>query len=383
MSTIINNLLAVALAAFCFSSCGKKIEETKPVRKDVTETVFASGILEAKNTYNLTSQADGYLTEINFEEGDNVVAGNLLAIVDYKEAGINQQSAADLYTIAQGNMQSDAPALEQAHVTININKQKMELDLVNHQRYEKLWASNSIARIDLDNAELQYRTSMANYLGALENYNQLKQQAQQQVISTKATKNINSIITNKNQIKAVVNGKVFKKYKQTGDYVKKGETIALIGFAENIYAKVNVDEANIGKVKLGHEALIQLNINNNKVYKGVVTEIYPAFDEVTQSFICKLKFTDSLDFTIVNTQLQSNIIVATTKNALLIPRNYLDFGGYVQIKGQKEKTKVETKFVSNEWVQVLAGIDENTVLVTENLTANKTTTSEAGAQLQR
>ena len=47
-------------------SCGKKSEETKPIRKDITKTVFASGILEAKNTYNLTAQADGYLVAINF-----------------------------------------------------------------------------------------------------------------------------------------------------------------------------------------------------------------------------------------------------------------------------------------------------------------------------
>lgn len=359
------------------------MEETKPIRKDVTETVFASGILEAKNTYNLTAQADGYLTQLNFEEGDNISIGKVLAVIDNKEAGLNRQSAAELYNIAQSNTQSNAPALQQAQNTIGINRQKMELDLINYQRYQKLWTSNSIAKIDLDNAELQYKTSAGNYQSAVENYNQVKQQAQQQLISTKATKNINTIITGKNLIKAVVAGKVFKKYKQTGDYVKRGETIALMGIAENIYAKVNIDEGNIDKVKIGQEAFIQLNINKDKVYKGTVSEIYPSFDEAAQSFICKLQFTDSLDFNIINTQLQSNIVVSVTKNALLIPRNYLDFGGNVQVKGQKEKTKVQTKFVSNEWVQVLGGIDENTILVTDNIAANKTTTSEAGAQLQQ
>jgi HlyD family secretion protein len=378
------SIIAIPLAVivFLFYSCGKKVEETKPIRKDVTETVFASGILEAKNTYNLTAQSDGYLVQINFEEGDDVPVGKVLAVVDNKEAGLNQQSAAELYDIAKSNTQSNAPALQQAQNTISVNKQKQELDFANYQRYQNLWATNSIAKIDLDNAELQYKTSTANYQSALENYNQLKQQAQQQLISSKATKNINTIITGKNQVKAVVAGKVFKKYKQTGDFIKKGETIALMGLAENIYAKVNVDEGNISKIKTGQDAYIQLNTNKDKVYKGTVVEIYPSFDEASQSFICKLKFTDSLDFTIVNTQLQSNIVVGVSKNALLIPRNYVDFGNNVQVKGNKEKTKVQTKFVSNEWVQVLSGIDEKTILVTENLSANKTNTSEAGAQLQ-
>lgn len=383
MSTKYIYWLALASTVIIVFSCGKKMEETKPIRKDVTETVFASGILEAKNTYNLTAQADGYLVQVNFEEGDKVAVGKILAVVDNKEAGLNQQGATELYNIAQSNTQSSAPALQQAQNTSNINKQKMELDFANYQRYQKLWANNSTAKIDLDNAEFLYNTAKANYESSLENYRQLLQQANQQLISNKVTKNINAVITTKNQIRAVVEGKVFKRCKQTGDYVKRGETIALIGFSDDIYAKVNVDEGNISKVKVGQQAFIKLNTNKEKIYKAIVSEIYPSFDEETQSFICKLSFTDTLDFTIVNTQLQSNIVVGMAKNALLIPRNYLDFGGYVEIKNKKGKVSVVTKFVSNDWVQVLSGIDENTILVTDNLSVNKIATSEAGAQMQQ
>jgi multidrug resistance efflux pump len=365
-----------------FYSCGKKTEETKPIWKDVTETVFASGILKADDTYNLSAQADGYLTQINFEEGDIITPGKVLAVVNNKEAIFNEQSAKDLYNIAHRNTLSSAPALQQAQNTIVVNNRKMELDLVNLQRYQKLWENNSVAKIDLENAELQYKTSKSNYESALENYKQLQQQAAQQAISTSTTKSINEVITGKNKISAITQGKVLKVYKQKGDYVKQGETIALIGNPQNIYARVNVDEANIEKVKVGQEAFIQLNINKGKIYRGTVKEIYPSFDDEAQSFICKLSFTDSLDFTIVNTQLQSNIVVTTTKNALLIPRNYIDFGGYVQVKGKKEKVKVVTKFISNEWVQVLSGINEGTILVTDNIAANKTTTSEMGAQMR-
>lgn len=163
----------------------------------------------------------------------------------------------------------------------------------------------------------------------------------------------------------------------------RGEAIASIGEPTNIYAKVNIDESNIGKIKVGQEALIQLNTNKEKTYKATVAEIYPSFDETTQSFICKITFNEPLDFTIVNTQLQSNITVAVTKNALLIPRNFVDFGGNVQIKDQKEKVKITTKFASSDWVQVLSGITDNTTLITENIAANKTATSEVGSQMMK
>jgi multidrug efflux pump subunit AcrA (membrane-fusion protein) len=374
-------IIAAAIIAF-LASCGKKTQETKPIRKDVIETVFASGILEAKNTYTLKAQTDGYLSAINFEEGDIVSAGKILAIVDNKESGFNQESARELYGIAQNNTQSNAPALLQAQNAIDLNKQKMEQDFVQMQRYKKLLESNSIAKVDFENSELQYKTSKTNYESALENYKQIKQQAEQQVISNKALKEVNTVVLSKNQIKAQKSGKVYKKYKQIGDYVTRGEAIALIGEPADIYAKVNVDESNIGKIKVGQEALVQLNTHKDKTYKGTVAEILPAFDEATQSFICKITFNELIDFAIVNTQLQSNITVATTKNALLIPRSYVDFGGFVQIKDQKEKVKITTKFASSDWVQVLSGITDNTILITENIEANKTVTSEVGSQLK-
>jgi HlyD family secretion protein len=378
-----NKFILSIVTVFLLTSCGKKTQETKPIRKDVIETVFASGVLEAKNTYTLKAQTDGYLTAVNFEEGTFVNTGKILAIVDNKESGLNQESARELYDIAQSNAQNNAPALLQAQHSIQINKQKMDQDYVQFQRYQKLWESNSIAKVDFENAELQYKTSKAMYESSLENYKQLKIQANQQVISNKVAKDINSVSLNKNQIKAVKSGKIFKKYKQVGDYVTRGEAIALIGEPSNIYAKVNIDESNIGKIKMGQEALIQLNTNKEKTYKATVAEIYPSFDEASQSFICKLVFIDPLDFTIVNTQLQSNITVGLNKNALLIPRNFVDFGGNVQIKDQKEKTKVVTKFASSNWVQVLSGISDNTVLVTENLAANNVATSEVGGAMMK
>jgi multidrug resistance efflux pump len=377
------NKLILSIATACLlTACGKKTQETMPIRKDVIETVFASGILEAKNTYTLKAQTDGYLSAVNFEEGNIVNSGQVLAVVDNKESGFNQESAKDLFDIAQNNTQSNAPALLQAQNAINLNKQKMEQDFVQLQRYKKLWEDNSIAKIDLENSELQYKTSKTNYESSLENYKQLKQQAEQQVISNKAVKEVNTIVLGKNQIKAQKSGKIYKKYKQIGDYVTRGEAIALIGEPSEIYAKVNIDESNINRIKVGQEALVQLNTNKDKTYRGTVAEIYPAFDENTQSFICKITLNEALDFTIVNTQLQSNITVATTKNALLIPRNFVDFGGNVEIKGKKEKVKITTKFASSDWVQVLSGITDNTILITDNLADNKTVTSEVGSQLK-
>jgi HlyD family secretion protein len=80
-----------------------------------------------------------------------------------------------------------------------------------------------------------------------------------------------------------------------------------------------------------------------------------------------LTFKEPLDFSIVKTQLQTNITVDTQRNALLIPRNFLEYGGYVRLKNNAEKVKVETNFIGSDWVHVLSGIDETSVITTTNI----------------
>jgi len=361
--TIIISILSVGI----LSACGKKYAETKPIRKNVTETVFASGALEANETYNLTALSDGYLSEITFRENDLVQQGQLLAVIDNKQNIYNTENAKVLYDIAQSNSKAGSPMLTKAKNGVEMARVKMEFDENQLNRYRLLLESNSIPKAEFEKITLQYQNSVAEYRNALENYTLEKQQVEQQLSLNKTQKNVTNVLAGFNQVKAVKAGRVYKKYKEKGDFVRQGELIATIGDASFMYARVSVDEGSIAKIRVGQKAVIQLNTNKNKLYKGKVAEILPTFDEATQSFICKVYFTDSLDFKITHTQLQVNITVGETPNALLIPRNFLGYGNEVTLKEGKAPVKIQTKFVSSEWVQVLSGIDENSVLITDNI----------------
>lgn len=362
--SIFNICFGLLMSVILFS-CGKQYQETKPIRKNVTETVFASGFLEAEGTYYLTAQTDGYLLEINFDEGDKVNSGQTLAIIDNIENRLNTKGATELFNIAQQNLAPNAPALIRAQNEVNQALQNLRQDSVQWLRYRALQASGSVSLLDLENAQLKFVNSKSTYQSAVENYKLQRQQALQSLINNKTQKELNNTMLKNNEIKAVVKGKVYKKYKQKGDFVKKGDQIAMIGSAELIYAKVSIDESNIGKVKPGQKAFIQLNTNKTKVYDGIVSEILPAFDEGTQSFTCKIQFKDPLDFTIVNTQLQCNINTGFIKNAMLIPRAYLEYGQMVRVKDKKDLVKVKTQIVSNEWVLIQSGISDADIILTE------------------
>lgn len=348
------------------SSCGKQLTETKAIRKDVTETVFASGVLVPENQYNLTSLSDGYIKKLDIDEGDIVTVDQLLAIVDNEQSVINAQSADELLTIAAANTNPNAPALKQAEINVELAKQKLIQDEKQEARYRKLYELNSVSKLEYENMALNLDNSKTNFLSLQENYKLLKQQADQELIIQKSQKDANRVSENYNEIKAVVGGKVYELRKELGDYIQKGDIIAVIGSEEKLYALLSVDESNISKVKLGQAAIIQLNTELQKNYDGIVTEIYPAFDIQTQSFYCKVEFKSELDFNISGTQLQGNIIIESKNNVLVIPRNYLGYGNKVKLKGGHEII-VETGFISNDWAEILSGLDENTIIIADKI----------------
>lgn len=374
--------LFVSGLAFMLISCDPGTEETTPIRKDITEMVFASGILEAAHTYNLTAQTDGYLLKLNFEEGDIVEAGTVFAEVENPENAFTYESSEKLYRISESNANPNAPAIAQAKHAMLIAKNQFESDSVQAKRYELLYQNNSVSKVEVESYQLKFESSRINYLSARESLKLTQQQAEQNLISSRASKNISGRNLSNNKIRTVVKGKVYKKLKEAGDYVKRGDVLATIGDADFIYARINVDESNISRIRVGQDAVIQLNTDKLKNYKAEVAEIYPSFDEASQSFLCKLTFIDSLDFKITGTQLQSNIIIGQQSQALLIPRNYLDYDGTVTLSANQEKVSVVTHFIGEEWVQVLSGINEHTKLITSNIKANKMNTSELGSQMR-
>ena len=354
------------LLATSLFSCGKKTETATVQRKDITEMVFATGSLKADDEYLVAAQADGYLKSVNFEEGDVIDAGKVLAVIDNKQSIVNVNQTAKLLAIAKANAKESAPLIQQIRININLAKEKLKQDELQAERLRKLLESNSIAKVEYENAALTVLNTKANIKALEEQIAQLQINANQQVIVQQQQNEVSNAIADFNQIIAYVSGKVYKKRKQLGDYVKKGDVIAVVGNPNNIYANLSIDESNMSKIKLGQNLVIQLNTNTQKTYKAQLAEILPSFDESTQSFYVKAFFTENLDFTITGTQLQANIIIGEKKNVLVIPRSYLGYGNKVLVE-KKKSVDVKTGIISTDWVEITGGLTENQSILKELL----------------
>ena len=150
-------------------------------------------------------------------------------------------------------------------------------------------------------------------------------------------------------------------YKKNGDLVKKGESIADIGTGK-IIAKLEVAEDDIQRIQLNQQVVISLNTNKNKIYKALVSKIYPSFDETTQSFFVEATFSEMPESLKQGTQLQANFIIVEKKNCLVIPSVYLLDGDSVLTKIGHNKIAVKTGIKTLEYVEIIGGLSENEIL---------------------
>ncbi len=363
------NILFFAAAVVLLGSCGKKQQESKVERRDITEFVFATGILEPEYQYNLTAQNDGYLIALGIEEGDLVKAGDVLAVIDNPQNKISSGSAQQLLAIAKDNAAADAPALRQVEANITAAEDKVKQDELQVERFRKLWEGKSVSKLEYENTQLSLSSSRANLEALRQQLANLKRQANQQVVVQRSQSDVNQVLAGNNTVKAILSGKVYRRFKQLGDFVRRGEVIAVIGTPDTLHARLSVDEGNISKIRLGQPAQVRLNVDNDRSIAAKISEIRPAFDEQTQSFFVEASFTDSLFFKISGTQLEANIETGQRKQVLVVPRNYLTYGDIVRVKREEGEVKqvVKTGFVSSEWVEILEGLKEGEAIITDVL----------------
>jgi len=356
-------LFSAILPLLLFISCKNENDEVHPVRKDITEIIFASGSLESDNKYNLTAQTDGNIISLNLTEGTAVSVNQVVAVIDNKQNIINTDNAAEQLKIAQYNNTDNAPLLQQIKANTEAAKEKLSLDIIQEQRYQELYNQNSVTKAELEKMQLSTKTSKANLAALEQQYKSVQQQNKQQYITQSNAVKGNTVNQQNNLVKIVAGGKVYKKVKQVGDFVRRGDVIAVIANENLLYAKLNVDENSIDRLKVGQTVVIQLNTQKTKKYSGVVSEVLPVFDELSQSFIAKVQFTEKPDFTVNGTQLEANIVIGEKKNTLLIPRSYVSFRNTVQLKGNNDLKVIETGIISTEYVEVLSGLTEKDILV--------------------
>jgi multidrug efflux pump subunit AcrA (membrane-fusion protein) len=340
-------------------SCSKKQETVQPLVEDITESVYASGIIKSKNQYNVYSTVNGLIERILVKEGDIVQKGQaLIQVADETSqlATANARLAAEHSSIS-----ANADKLNELKINIELAKAKVQNDSLLLARQRNLWAQQIGTRNELEQRELAYKNSVTAHESALLRYNDLLKQLQFSARQSQNNLQISTKAYKDYAIKSETAGRVYKLLKEPGEMVNTQSPVAIVGDADNFILELQVDEYDIARIRIGQQVMITMDSYKQQVFEATVTKIDPIMDDRSRSFTVEAEFTKRPAVLYPNLSAEANIVIQTRKKALTIPRTYLIDDQYV-LTANKEKKKIVTGLKDYQKVEVISGLSASDVI---------------------
>ena len=369
-------ILGIAIGASCYVGVKTKVRYiTQPIKRcTITEIVEASGTINPVNTVSVGSTVSGLIKEIYVDFNSEVKKGQLMAQIDPAnfEATVQQNKA----QIA--NAQTNLARLQAV----------TDYDYKMYERYKNLYAKNFIAKSELDQAESTYKSDLAQI-------NSARAQITQYQASLKTA------LTNLGYTKIIapVDGTVISREIDLGQPVAASfQAPQLFTIAQDLtemQIKVNVSEADIGKVKEGQDVTYTLDGYADSLFKGKVTQVRLAStttsNVVTYSVIVDVKNEDLK----LKPGMTANVSIITNvrENVLCLPNVAMKFtpstdgtkyenqGIWILEKNKPVRHDIKTGAGDDNFTELISeGIKENDLIITGIKGKNK---SSAGNKPRR
>jgi multidrug efflux pump subunit AcrA (membrane-fusion protein) len=353
--------IPVVLLILAMASCKKSKDVTTPVRKDLTQAVYASGKLYPVNDYKVYSKLPGYIEKIHVHVGDSVKLGQPLMTIKSDISELNVNSAKNLLDLARKNADENSAMLQALRQDVGSARTKYELDSTNYYRYSNLYKENATSKLQLDQAKTQFEISRENWLKAsntlVNTRDRLRTELQNAQIQYDAQ------VSNKNDytVVSVMNGKVYDIIPKEGELVSSQIMLMEIGDGTKYEVELSVDETDVSFLQKGQDIMLTIDAYKQKVFHGKVMEAYPRINQSNKT--SKVVASIMLDNSVIvysGMSVEANIIIAEKKNTLVIPREFLADGNKVKLKENDELVPVQVGAEDLEFVEILGGIQENT-----------------------
>jgi HlyD family secretion protein len=283
---------------------------TEAVSKgDLTLTVTANGTLQPTRSVNIGSELSGTVSRVLVDVNDVVKKGQVLVELD--TAKLNDQVLRSRATLA-----STEASVALAVATV----QEAQANLTRLEEVSRLSGGKVPSGTELDTGKATLGRALANELSARAN-----------VVS--ATASLSTDVTNlsKASIRAPADGVVLTRTVDPGNAVAASlQAVTLFTIAEDLRKlrlQVNVDEADVGSVKMGQKARFNVSAYANRKYPAAITRV--AFGStITENVVTYLTYLD-----VDNTDLSlrpgmtatANIVADERRDVLLVPNTALRF----------------------------------------------------------
>lgn len=283
---------------------------TEAVRRgNLTLTVTANGTLQPTRSVSIGSELSGTVARVLVDVNDQVKKGQVLVELDTAKLG--DQIVRSRAALAAANA-----AVAQAVATVK----ETQANLARLEEVSRLSGGKVPSGAELDTGRATLARARANELSARAN-----------VVSARATLSTDETNRSKASIRSPTDGVILTRTVDPGNAVAASlQAVTLFTIAEDLRRlrlQVNVDEADVGAVKIGQKANFTVSAYANRKYPATITRV--AFGStITDNVVTYITYLD-----VDNTDLSlrpgmtatATITAIERRDVLLVPNTALRF----------------------------------------------------------
>ncbi|MES2799754.1 MAG: efflux RND transporter periplasmic adaptor subunit [Bacteroidota bacterium] len=326
------SVITIALLALIVSKLmsNKKDAEAKIYIHDINTAVFVEasspsihtfensfnflGTFEAAKQNIISSDAQGKLIRLTFEEGTRVSQGQLLAKVDDELLKLQLNNA--LVQI-EGYQKDD-------------------------ERYSKLVNDNAVPAVQVEKNKLGLRSAIIS-----------KEQVEKQIKNTNITAPFSGVIT--------------KKMVDLGSFLGYGTQVAEITDISSLKLTISVPERDILKFTLGQQVKVSADIYGTKEFTGKISNVSVQADK-SHNFKVQVLVSNAKSELRSGMYGSASLMNKESKTALSIPRKALvgstkNPQAYVIKNGKAVLTSFSSGASDGDYIEVVSGISKNDQIV--------------------
>ena len=281
LGVVLVALIAVLAYTRKNQSVGKKVTAEEVSERVIMEKVSASGKVFPVTEVKISSEVSGEIVELYVEEGDSVVANQVLAKIDPDAFQSQVERGAAAVNGAKAQLANSRASVE----NFMAQKEQIEAQLINAKeifnRNKQLQEEGVVSIAESETAESNLRALEANLRAADANIRAAQQSveaAKYNVTSTEASLKELRTSLRRTTIYAPVNGIVSLLNVEQGERVvgtiqMTGTELMRIANLNAMEVQVEVSENDIPRVSIGDGVDIEVDAYIGRIFKGTVSQI--------------------------------------------------------------------------------------------------------------
>ena len=382
------------------------VETATAARGDFRVSVTGPGTLEAGQTLDVKPQVGGTILSLP-KVGDRVTRGQLLVQLDRSNfqrnldnAQLALEKARAQLESSRSNQTSGIASQEQSIANAQANfdnaQNTLESARTNLESTRRIFTAGGASQQQLNDAQRTLEQAQGNLesarvaLSTARQSLSLRQSSNTQDLRNQQLAVEQAQLTLKNAQQDLANTKVFAPFSgvvsavpaQVGGSASSGQALLTLIDDNTVNLPVQVDETEIGKVKVGQRAEVTLDALEGQRFEGTVTRISPSatIQQNIAVFYATVKIANPERKLKAGMSAEGEIISQEIPRAVTVPLRAVErvrTRAYVKVEGEAERRRIRVGPDDGVNIVVTSGLEAGEVVV---LPTRVTRTQSTGTQ---